>query len=175
MLLPAQLQVAGPDSKAAKAKYAAFHVFHNGRTTLSCSCILLVLPAAQQAVEDSTQLSATVLAPVTCIYPFLREASRRHSLPTVTAADLIPAVDISILVRAADLEQALLLNNANSSAYACSHAGEHTHTSNSNNSNSSLLLRLPAQLLCIQQLPAVQSAAQQLLVSTNNASSGTGT
>ncbi|WIA42905.1 hypothetical protein OEZ86_008819 [Tetradesmus obliquus] len=64
-VLPVQVEVTGPDSKAVKSNYAAFHTFKNGRTTLSCSGLLLPGQLQQQQQQQQQQV-LHVLAPGGC-------------------------------------------------------------------------------------------------------------
>jgi hypothetical protein len=97
------VEVSGPDAKAIKATYAAFHTFSNGRTKLSCSGLLL-----PQHLHQSDQQQALVLAPVTCLYPFLQQAYRSR-LAAATHSNLLPGASISVLVQAADSSKLLML------------------------------------------------------------------
>jgi hypothetical protein len=140
-LMHCQLQVTGPDSKGLKSKYTAFHSSRNGRTTLACSGILVMpteAPSPNTADAPSAS-TAVVLAPVSCLYPFIQSGSR-HKLASASDRDLIPSVDISILINLPNFGQRLI--------------------------------RIPAHLKLICQLPAVQAAAAELLLSVNAASAG---
>lgn len=140
-LMHCQLQVTGPDSKGLKSKYNAFHSPRNGRTTLACSGIL-VMPTEAPAPHTPAAPSpctGVVLAPVSCLYPFIQSTSR-HRLASASDRDLIPSVDISILINLPDFGQQLI--------------------------------RIPAHFKLICQLPAVQAAAAELLLSVNEASAG---
>jgi hypothetical protein len=108
-LLHCQLQVTGPDSKGLKSKYNAFHSSRNGRIALACSGILVLptkAPGPHTAVAPSA-CTAVALAPVSCLYPFIQFTSR-HRLASVSAGDLIPSVDISILINLPDFGQQLI-------------------------------------------------------------------
>lgn len=144
-MIHCQIQVSGPDSKAVKSKYNAFHLFFNGRTTLSSSGVL-ALPSSSSTTTPAAAETCLVLAPITCLFPFIQATSRRQ-LTSVTCEDLIPSVDISIALRPADLI---------------------AHSANSSNS----LQRYPARLHSVLQLPAVQAAAEHLLMSANASSAG---
>jgi len=154
-MLHCQVQVTGPDSKAVKSKYNAFHVFRNGTTTLSSSGLLACIPtlattttaAAAPGADNPDLSSALVLAPVTCIIPFI-QPSKRRQLASVTQEDLIPSVAIRVLVHLTDI------------------------LPKQHRTHSSALVRLPARLRSVHRLPAVQAAAEQLLLSTNAASAG---
>eukprot|EP00775_Hariotina_reticulata_P010447 gene10447-biopygen9974 len=127
------VEVSGPDAKAIKATYAAFHTFSNGKTKLSCSGLLL-----PQHLQQPAQRQAHVLAPVTCLYPFLQQAYRSRPA-AATHSNLLPGTSITALLQAPD---------------------------------SSRLLTLPAQLVLVVRMPAVQEAAEQLLQATSSAGPG---
>jgi hypothetical protein len=145
-----QVQVSGQDSRGSRSQHAAFYSLRNGRTTLSCSGLLL-LP------KSTALAAAVVLAPVACLQPFIQAARRdRQPLASTAAADLVPSADISILINPFELTQ----------------QQQQQHNSNNNSSRSSVqttpaLARLPARLSTVLQLPAVLAAAEELLLSTN--------
>jgi hypothetical protein len=98
-VLAVQVEATGPDSKAVKSNYAAFHTFKNGRTTLSCSGLLLLpAPGQQQQQQQQQQLVCHVLAPVSSLYPFLQQ-SQRSNWSQATAASLLAGVDLSVLLQ----------------------------------------------------------------------------
>lgn len=99
---PVQVEVTGPDSKAIKSTYAAFHTFNNGQTTLSCSGLLLLSHHWQQPQQQKL----TLLAPISSIYPFLQQTSR-NQLAQATAASLLPGVEVSVLLPAPAGQQEL--------------------------------------------------------------------
>lgn len=152
-LLPLEctVLVAGPDAKALKAAYAAFHAFRDGRTTLSCSGLLLAGGDAGSTPSSCDGAAASapawrVLAPLSCLFPFLQASQRRQQqqLADVTEDSLLPGVEISVLLRLED-------------------ASGSVHSASSNGA----LVRVPARLAAVLPLPGVQAAAQQLLTATN--------
>lgn len=152
-----QVQVSGQDSKGSRAQHAAFCSLRNGRTTLSCSGLLLFPqpsdtdarpPPAAPAASSTT---AFVLAPVACLQPFIQAASRdRQPLVSTAADDLVPSVDISILINPLEL----------------THQQQQYHSS-SGSVQAPALAGLPARLSTVLQLPAVLAAAEELLLSVN--------
>jgi hypothetical protein len=151
-VLPVQVEITGPDSKAVKSNYAAFHTFKTGRTTLSCSGLLLQLPAQQQQQQQQQQQVLHVLAPVSSLYPFLQQ-SQRSNLTQATAASLLPGVELSVLLQ----QQQESCRSTGSTAAP---------------PQQQQLMRLPARLLQVLPLPHVLAAADGLLSSAN--SSGVG-
>jgi hypothetical protein len=155
-VLPVQIEVTGPDSKAVKSNYAAFHTFRNGRTALSCSGLLLLPPPGQQQQQQQQQQAYHVLAPVTSLYPFLQQ-SQRSNIIQATSASLLAGVELSVLFQ--------------QQQQPCSKAGvppDHQQQQQQQQQ----LVRLPAKLLQVLPLPRVPDAADELLTSAN--SSGVG-
>lgn len=151
-----QVQVSGQDSKGSRARHAAFYSLRNGRTTLSCSGLLLIpKPSNTDAQRPPAAAAAStttfVLAPVACLHPFIQAARLdRQPLVSTAADDLVPSVDISILINPVELTQQQQQYNSSSSSF-----------------QAPALARLPARLSTVLQLPAVLTAAEDLLLSVN--------